>query len=149
MSNDATTEENVKSSIQVQQNLGDSEDVVSPHKKQKIYFWHKWAWKPETSEEDRLNFNGINEGEVSIREVLREFESKIMGKKLLFSEIRPDNDSVTRWINEIISAYPKIKDNVVEDLLNTFRASLGSRSREKYTYIVGLLLLNDTLLLIH
>ncbi len=149
MSNDTAAEENAKSSTLVQESLDNTIDVASNSQKHKIYFWHKWAWKPENAEEDIQNFNEITEGEVSIREVLRDFDSKIVGKKLLFSDVRPENDSVKRWINEIISMYPDIKNNIVEDLLNTFRASLGSRSREKFTYIVGLLLLNDTLLLIH
>lgn len=148
MSNDAATEEDAKSTTLVQQLLVKG-DVVSTVKKQKIHFWHKWAWKPETAEEDQLNYNEIKEGAVSIREVLREFDLKIIGKKLLFSDIRPDNDSVKRWINEIMLAYPGFNNNIVEDLLNTFRTSLGTRSREKYAYIVGLLLLDDTLLLLH
>jgi len=126
-------------------------DEVAPlANKQKIYFWQKWALPPETAEEDKLTFFEIKEADISIREVLREFESKTIGKKLLFSEVPArKNTSVKKWIKQIIDSYPERNDDVVENLLDTFRASLFPRSKERYQQIVGLLLLHDVLLLIH
>jgi hypothetical protein len=123
--------------------------VAQGIKKQKIYFWQKLALKPDSDEEDILSFYEIIEDDISIREVLREFDSKIIGKKLSFSNVYPENASVKKWIHQIRSSYPERKDEVVSYLLDTFRTSLFPRSKERYRNIVGLLLLNDTLLLLH
>ncbi len=114
----------------------------------RVYFWEKWALPPENEEEDILNFYQIQE-DATIREVIRTFSSRTIGRKLLFSDISPENTSVKKWINTIRDSYPDRKDDVVDDLLNTFRHSLYPRSKEKYRHIVGILLLNDTMLLFH
>lgn len=125
-----------------------SKDHSRDSKKGKLYFWEKWASKPEEENEDKLSFYEVEE-DSSIREVIRNFESKIIGKKLLFSEVSPKNPSVKKWINNIRKSYPELKDDAIDDLLNTFRDSLYSRSKEKYRLIVGLLLFNDVMLLVH
>ncbi|VVB63677.1 Uncharacterised protein [uncultured archaeon] len=128
------------------------DSALSPNSKlksHKIYFWEKWAYKPEDEEYDKLNFYEIEDEDLSIREVIREFESKTIGKKLLFSDVSTKNPSVKKWVNAIRDRYPERNDEDVEDLLNTFRDALYARSREKFKNIVGLLLLNDLLLLVH
>ncbi|MBM4241784.1 MAG: hypothetical protein FJ150_09020, partial [Euryarchaeota archaeon] len=113
-----------------------------------IFFWEKSALKPDDENKDELNVYNI-ESDPQIREVIRDLESKTMGKKLLFSEVSPKNPSVKKWISKIRDDYPGIDNNVVEDLLNTFRESLYPRSKEKYRLIVGLLLLRDIMVLVH
>lgn len=148
MSDDTT--DNDAGSRSSQYRLDISEEVKAIPRKQVIYFWEKWALEPETEDEDKCICYEVMEDDISIREVLREFENKPLGKKLLFSEVPiRKNPSVRKWINQIITSYPDRRDDVVEDLLNAFRVSLGPRSKERYKYIVGLLLLKDVLLLIH
>ena len=117
-------------------------------KKPILYFWEKWALKPEDEKDDKISFHKVDD-DPAIREVIRDLESKIIGKKLLFSEVSPKNASVKKWINIIREKYPERDDNVVEDLLNTFRESLYTRSKEKNRLIVGIILLNDVILLVH
>jgi hypothetical protein len=148
MSDDRTDKDS--SSRSSQYRLDISEEVKPIPRKQVIYFWEKWALEPETEDEDKCICYEIMENEISIKEVLKEFENKPLGKKLLFSEVPiRKNPSVRKWITQIIKSYPNRLDDVVEDLLNAFRVSLGPRSKERYKYIVGLLLLKDVLLLIH
>lgn len=115
---------------------------------QYVYFWEKWALAPETEEDDKLNFHLI-EVDSTIRDVIRTFSSRTIGKKLLFSDVSPENTSVKKWINKIRESYPEKQDDLVEYLLNTFRHSLYPRSKEKSRHIVGVLLLHDTMLLFH
>jgi len=114
----------------------------------KIYFWSKFATKPEEEDEDRLTFNEVEEDQ-SIREVVRSLENKIIGNKRDFRDIKPDNPSVKKWIERIIKLYPNKDDNVVEDIINEFRSVLYTRSKEKEKFIVGILQLNDVLVIVH
>lgn len=114
----------------------------------KILFWEKWALNLGNEDEDKLNFFELND-DPSIRAVIRNFQSKVMGEKLLFSEISTKNPSIKKWINKIRDSYPEPENEVVEDLINTFRDSLYAPSKKKYKYAVGLLLLNDVTLLLH
>jgi len=113
----------------------------------KIYFWDKPATMPEKEEKDKLNFNEVEEDQ-SIREVVRNIENKIIGNKRNFSETKPDNPSVKKWIRKILEDYPDKNDEIVEDVLNEFRSVLRTRSKEKEK-IVGILQLNDTLVIVH
>ncbi|MBN1762846.1 MAG: hypothetical protein JW878_07220 [Methanomicrobia archaeon] len=128
--------------------VNDSERVTSSSKKAKLYFWEKWASRAEDGIADKMNFYEVDDSS-TIREVIRNLESKITGERLLFSEISPKNSSVKKWIERIRKIYPDRGEDIVEDLLNTFRYSLYTRSREKYKHIVGVLLLEDTMLLVH
>jgi len=125
-----------------------SEDQIRDSKKAKLYFWEKWALKPEDEKEDKVSFYEVDD-DPAIRGVIRDLESKIMGKKLLFSDVSPKVSSVKKWINIIRERYPERKDDIVEGLLDTFRGTLYTRSKEKYRLIVGILLLNDVMLLVH
>lgn len=115
----------------------------------KIYFWCKPASKPE-GDEDKLIFYNVEE-EQSIREVIRGLENKIIGNKKVFSEISPVNPSVKRWVETIMKSYPNREKYIreVEDLINTFRSVLQTKSKEKEKFIVGVLQLRDVLLLVH
>ena len=73
-------------------------DQIRESKKAKLYFWEKWALKPEDEREDKISFYEVYD-DPTIREVIRNLESKIIGKKLLFSEVSPKNSSVKKWIN--------------------------------------------------
>lgn len=125
-----------------------SETLDTKAKKNKVYFWEKSASQPENDQEDKMVFHEI-EDDSNIRGVIRNFESKIIGEKLLFSNISPKNSSVKKWINSLMSAFPDKNEDIVEDLLNTFRTTLYNRSKERGKVIVGLLLMRDILLLIH
>ena len=113
-----------------------------------IYFWEKSVLKQEDENKDKLNFYIIAE-DPSIREVIRNLESKIIEKEILFTEISPKISVTKKWINDIRNSYPEQKNDIVENLLDTFRGSLYPRSKERYRLIVGLLLLRDTILLVH
>jgi hypothetical protein len=112
-----------------------------------IYFWDKPATIPEKEDKDKPNFNVVEEDQ-SIREVVRNIENKIIGTKRTFSETKPDNPSVKKWIRKILEDYPNKNDEIVDDILNEFRSVLRTRSKEKEK-IVGILQLNDTLVIVH
>lgn len=124
------------------------ENHTTSPKKRKIYFWEAWALRAEDGFEDEINFYEVDDSS-TIREVIRNLESKIIGKRLLFSEVRPKNPSVKKWIEKIKEKYPEREEELVEYLLNTFRDSLYTRSKERYKHIVGILLLEDMILLVH
>lgn len=126
----------------------DPTQTEGDHPKRQLYFWEKPASKAIEDRYDRVSFHSV-EDDPEIREVIRIFESRKMGKKLLFSDVSPRNPSVKKWINDVRFSYPKRKDDVVDDLLNAFRESLYPRSKEKYRLIVGLIVLNDVVLLLH
>lgn len=127
--------------------INPSNYVDTTHSESKVFFWEKWASTTE-GDEDKFNFYEI-ENDPRIREVIRNFESRIIGDKVLFSDIKTKNPSVKKWINVIRESYPERKDDFVEYLLDTFRGSLHTASKKKYKYIVGLLLLDNVLLIIH
>ena len=116
----------------------------------KIYFWYKSAAKPESEDEDKFFFYEVEE-EQSIRELVRVLDSKIIGNRINFSEIHPDNPSIKRWIKTIIREYPQHENYArdVEDLVNTYRSALQTKSKEKEKFVVGVLQLRDVLLLVH
>lgn len=113
-----------------------------------IYFWEKLALKPEIEEKDLIRFYEID-NDRSIRDVIRNLESKLIGQKLSFNDVHPKNSSVKKWINIIKNDYPLKNETVVEDILNTFRDNLYPRSKESHRIIVGLLLMKDIILLVH
>jgi hypothetical protein len=116
--------------------------------KSSLFFCEKLALKPDDESEDILKIIEFPD-DPSIREVIRDLEGKIIGKRINFSEVKPKNPSVKKWINLINDTYPEIEKNTVEDLLNTFRDSLYPRSKEKNRIIVGIFLLKDIILLVH
>jgi hypothetical protein len=116
--------------------------------KQPIFYCEKYALKPDTDEEDKIKISTFDD-DSNIREVLRDLEGKIIGKRLLFSDVNPQNPSVKKWINHLMENYPALQEDTVEDLINTFREALYSRSKEKFRIIVGIFLLKDAVLLIH
>jgi hypothetical protein len=114
----------------------------------KIILWQKWAHKPDKPEKDLMQRFNIEE-DPKIREVLREFESKTVVNKLNFDDVHPENSSVKKWILKIFNSGSDVDEEIIEDLINTFRFSLYPRSKKKLEYIVGVLLLHDTLILLH
>lgn len=70
-----------------------------------------------------------------------------MSKRIPFIEISPENSSVKKWINQIRESYPERKDDDVENLIDTFRSKLYTRS--KHNFIVGVLLLPHIMMLVH
>jgi len=114
----------------------------------KIYFWEKTATKPEEESKDACAFYELDE-DPKIREVIRELEGKIIGNKRTLSEINPNNPSVKKWVRSLLTSYPEKNNGLVEDLLNEFRAVLHTRSKEKERFIVGVLQLNDCLVIVH
>lgn len=111
------------------------------------HFCEKNARPPDDSKEDKLRSYKIEE-DPAIREVVRNLESKHIGKRIPLSETKPKNSSVTKWIRNILNKFPDLEENDTEDLINSFRAELSTRSLEKEKG-VGVLLLKDLLLLAH
>jgi len=116
--------------------------------KQPIFYCEKYALKPDTDKEDKIKISTFDD-DSNIREVFRDLEGKIIGKRLLFSDVNPQNPSVKKWINHLMENYLALQEDTVEDLINTFREALYSRSKEKFRIIVGIFLLKDAVLLIH
>ena len=85
----------------------------------------------------------------SIRGLIRNLEEHIIGKKRALSELRLSNPSVKKWINEIISKYPAEDRSKADDIINAYRASLKSRSKEKEKFIIAILQLNDVFIIVH
>lgn len=113
-----------------------------------IYYCEKYALKPDSDDEDQIKITKFDDAP-NIHEVIQDLEGKIIGKRLLFSEVNPENPSVKKWIYSLIETYPNIQKDKTEDLINTFRERLYSRSKEKFRIIVGVFLLKDIVLLIH
>jgi hypothetical protein len=114
----------------------------------KILFWEKLAKTPENEEVENPIFNEVEEDE-SIRELIRSLEVKSISKKLNFSQIKPENSSVRKFILDIIKSYPKGDSEKVEFLIDAYRSGLITRSKEADRFIIGVLLLNDVLVLAH
>ena len=116
--------------------------------KRPIFYCEKYALKPDSNDEDKIKISQFDD-DSNIREVIRDLEGKIIGKRLLFSDVNPQNPSVKKWINHLMENYLTLQKDTVEDLINTFREALYSRSKEKFRIIVGIFLLKDAMLLIH
>jgi hypothetical protein len=114
----------------------------------KILFWEKMAKSPEESSLDSLNFYQVDEEE-SIRDLIRSLEEKSISKRLNFSEINPENSSIKKFIFNIMQSYPLNNSENVEYLIDAYRAALITRSKEEGRFIIGVLQLNDTLILAH
>ncbi len=117
----------------------------------KVYYWEMPASTSEDNEYDELSFYEISEEdeEINLNDVIKELESKLLGEKLQFADVRPKVSSVKRWIKTLMGNYPKKSEDEARYLLDTFRGSLYSRSREKERLVVGIILSKDILLLIH
>ena len=54
-----------------------SKDQIGESKKVKLFFWEKWALRPEDEKEDKISFYKVDD-DPTIREVIRDLESKII-----------------------------------------------------------------------
>jgi len=113
----------------------------------KIFFWEKFATPSEDEVKDRIRFHEVDEDE-SIRDVIRGLEEKILGTKRDLSELKLSNPSVKKWVKDLLSSFPEKKEDTADYLINEFRAILNTRSREE-KFIVGILQLNDTIIIAH
>lgn len=147
MSSENSVESSLNKISQRKEEINSSVFVDDTISKSKVFFWEKWAFSGD-SVDDKLNSYELDD-DPKIREVIKNFESRIIGKKILFSDIKTKNPSIKDWIEKIRDSYPKKESDIVEYLLNDFRTSLRTASKEKYKYIVGILLLHNTMLLIH
>lgn len=111
------------------------------------HFCEKNAKQPDDIKEDKFRCYKIEE-DPNIREVVRNLEAKHIGKRIPLSETKPNNSSVTKWIRNILNNFPNLEEGDADDLLNSFRAELSTRSLEKEKG-VGILLLKDLLFLAH
>jgi hypothetical protein len=111
-----------------------------------IYFWEKPA-KPR-DDEDTLAFHEIPRN-IEIREIIRNLEDKILGATRDFNEIKPSNPSIKTWIVDLIQHYPTKQEHTASHLINLYRSQLQTRSRERERFIIGLLQLEDIVVLIH
>ncbi len=114
----------------------------------KIYYWEKFAHKPENLADDKLIFQELDP-DPELRQVIRNLEKRNIGKRILFEEISPSNTSIKRKISEVRAEYPKKNSDVIEDLIDTYRSSLKTRSKERMSAIVSILLLSDYLIIIN
>ncbi len=83
-----------------------------------------------------------------LKDFLRNLDSHIMGESIPFANITPNNTSIPIWINNIKTDYPQVDLRDIDDLLNTFRESLNSSSKQS-KYNVCLLILKNTIILYH
>lgn len=116
--------------------------------KHKIYYWEKFAFKPKSLADDRLIFHEI-EPDAELRQVIRNLEKRIIGKKISFEEITPSNSSVKRKLRRVRAEYPNKDNDIIEDLIDTYRSSLKTRSKEKIKAIVSILLLPDYIIIVN
>lgn len=113
----------------------------------KIFFWEKSASTDLDAEKDQLRAFDIVD-DPSIRELVRNLEEKHIGDRTPLTEMKPKLPSILRWIREIMNSRPPVQPDLIENLLDAFRAELSARSKEKEKG-VGILLLNDYLILAH
>ncbi|ASJ10038.1 hypothetical protein A3L12_01345 [Thermococcus sp. P6] len=114
----------------------------------KIYFWSKSATKPSKSTKDILNSKEVTVEE-DIYSLLRALEKKIEVWRDFENDVEPENSSVKKWIKKIMDSYPNKRDDEVEYLIDTFRASLNTKSKEADKFIVGVLQMKDVLVIVH
>ncbi len=126
----------------------------------KVYYWEMAARKPDSDEEDEVRFHEFEEGiedknapmdetVTTLNDVIRDLERKILGEKIDFDEVHPKQKYVKKWIMKLLEGYPNKDDDSATYLLDAFRASLYSRSKERERLIVGLVLAKGLLLIIH
>jgi len=96
---------------------------------------------------DELKHYSIKD-DPDIREVIRNLESKHIGKRIPLSETTPSNPSIIKWMRALLSASNSPNPEIAEDLLNEFRSELSTRSKEKDKG-VGLLVLKDLIFIAH
>lgn len=114
----------------------------------KIYFWSKSATKPSRSTRDTLNSKEVTVEE-DIYSLLRALEKKIEVWRDFENDVEPENSSVKKWIKKIMDSYPDRRDDEVEYLIDTFRASLNTKSKEADKFLVGVLQMEDVLIIVH
>jgi hypothetical protein len=112
------------------------------------YFWEKEASKPSPGIHDEPRTYRITDDE-RLRKLVIDLKSRTLGKKVPFLEVNPADTSVIKWVQRIIDAYPKLKEDTIDDLLSSFRGTLKTSSKKKKKFIVGVLLLKGLLLIIH
>ncbi len=114
----------------------------------KIYFFQKAANRPDHEGDDCLIRDEIAV-DPKIHTLIEFFESRALGERRAFDEVRPRIAGVKKWILEILSDPGYHRESRIEDLIDAFRSHLSTTSRAKDRNIVGVLLLNNTILLVH
>ncbi|MHA2359767.1 MAG: hypothetical protein ACXAB5_05815 [Candidatus Thorarchaeota archaeon] len=112
------------------------------------YLWMKGVTVPEAEEEDRPDFYIIQKGP-KLANLIRNLQSRVFYKHVELDSISPGNPSVKKWVLRVAEGYPNLNHDLFDDLLNTFREKLRSRSKEHGKFIVGALLTGKLLLLVH
>ncbi|MHA1252738.1 MAG: hypothetical protein ACTSRP_22315 [Candidatus Helarchaeota archaeon] len=86
-----------------------------------------------------------------IQKVIDNLKKKKLGKKVSEDDLNPKNPSFIKWINLIFENLDRLEkiENTIEDIINEFRSFLRTRSKELGKYIVGLLVLNYSIIIFH
>ena len=112
------------------------------------YFWEKEAARQSPGSHDEPKTYRILD-DARLRKLISDLESRTLGKKIAFSDVKPADTSVIKWVQRIVDSYPRLKEDTIDDLLSNFRGKLKTSSKEKKKFIVGILLLKGLLLIIH
>jgi hypothetical protein len=83
-----------------------------------------------------------------LKEFLKKLTEHTLGENIPFINITPNNTSIKTWISNLKNTYPQPYPRDVNDLLNTFRESLNSSSKQS-KYNVCLILYKDLIILYH
>ncbi|MDD4594937.1 MAG: hypothetical protein PHY33_07480, partial [Methanobacteriaceae archaeon] len=83
-----------------------------------------------------------------LKDFLKKLSEHTLGENIPFINITPNNTSIKTWISNLKNTYPQPYPRDVNDLLNTFRESLNSSSKQS-KYNVCLILYKDLIILYH
>jgi len=113
-----------------------------------VCFWEKPASAPEPGVHDLPKLYRIKDNP-TLRSLIRELKERTFVKRIPLKTIRPSDTSTIKHINCIRGSLPKLDSDHIDDLLSSFRGRLRTRSKKRGEFIVGALLFDGGLLLIH
>lgn len=85
----------------------------------------------------------------NFRRVLQQLGPRKGDKEIPFTGVKGKYPNIIRLINRIIGSYPEPDNEAVDGLIDYYRESLRTRSKEVDKHIVVVILLDDTFLIAH
>jgi len=123
--------------------LSSDTHTVRPH----TLYWQKWAYHTKDERDDLKTLK--LEDTHPIRDVIFNFEKKRIKIEKNFKDLNPPNSRITKWIEKSLFSYPDVDPEIIENIIDTFRSNLKSRSKEHHKNIVIVIILENLFLIAH